>query len=56
MNANFGLLDPLDPPVRDKAERKQRLVQRALADIDRFADEIGVATVSNLQSGMWHAE
>ncbi len=42
MNANFGLLEPLEPPVRDKQQRKERLVERALSEIDAFAREIGV--------------
>jgi methylenetetrahydrofolate--tRNA-(uracil-5-)-methyltransferase len=37
MNANFGLLEPLATPVKDKAVRKQRLVERALADAAAFA-------------------
>jgi len=37
MNANFGLLDPLDPAPRDKAQRRSRLAERALADMDAFA-------------------
>lgn len=42
MNANFGLLEPLAEPVRDKAVRKQRLVERALADTEAFAAALGV--------------
>jgi methylenetetrahydrofolate--tRNA-(uracil-5-)-methyltransferase len=42
MNANFGLLEPLEPPVRDKERKKQLLAERALADMDRFAARIGV--------------
>lgn len=30
MNANFGLVDELTPPVKDKIERRQRLAERAL--------------------------
>ena len=41
MNANFGLLEPLDPPVRDKTRRKEQLVERALRDCDAFASTIG---------------
>ncbi len=41
MNANFGLLEPLAAPVRDKALRKQRLVERAVADFEVFAAELG---------------
>jgi len=44
MNANFGLLEPLDPPVKDKEKRRERLVQRALADMDGFAARIAVST------------
>ena len=37
MNANFGLLEPLASPPRDKGRRKELLAERALGDIDRFA-------------------
>jgi methylenetetrahydrofolate--tRNA-(uracil-5-)-methyltransferase len=37
MNANFGLLEPLADPPRDKRKKKERLVERALADMDAFA-------------------
>lgn len=37
MNANWGLLDPIDPPVRDKARRRQALADRALAAMEAFA-------------------
>ena len=43
MNANFGLLEPLDPPVRDKAVKQRRLVDRALAAIEAFAAQLAVA-------------
>ncbi len=42
MNANFGLLEPLEAPVRDKAQKKERLVARALGDIDAFAAQLAV--------------
>ena len=42
MNANFGLLEPLEQAVRDKAKRRELLVERALGDMERFAVEIGV--------------
>jgi len=41
MNANFGLLAPLDPPVRDKEKRKAMLVERALRDLETFATDLG---------------
>ena len=37
MNANFGLLEPLDPPVRDKAKKKEALAARALEAMEQFA-------------------
>lgn len=40
MNANLGLLEPLADPPRDKARRRERLVQRALVDIDTFARDL----------------
>jgi methylenetetrahydrofolate--tRNA-(uracil-5-)-methyltransferase len=45
MNANFGLVEPLDPPVRDKEKRKAQLVERALRDIATFAASIGAPVV-----------
>jgi methylenetetrahydrofolate--tRNA-(uracil-5-)-methyltransferase len=33
MNVNFGLLPPLDEPIRAKRERRQALVTRALRDL-----------------------
>jgi methylenetetrahydrofolate--tRNA-(uracil-5-)-methyltransferase len=44
MNANFGLLEPLEPAVKDKARRRELLVRRALAEMDRFATQLGVAS------------
>ena len=34
MKANFGLLPPLDPPVRKKRERYAAYARRALADLE----------------------
>jgi methylenetetrahydrofolate--tRNA-(uracil-5-)-methyltransferase len=41
MNANWGLLDPLERPVRDKARKRQQLAERALAGIETFAASLG---------------
>jgi methylenetetrahydrofolate--tRNA-(uracil-5-)-methyltransferase len=43
MNSNFGLLDPLKDHVRDKALRRERLVERARTD---FADWIAAHDVA----------
>jgi len=42
MNANFGLLEPLERPVKDKQKKKALLAERAMADIERFAKRIGI--------------
>lgn len=41
MNANFGLVEPLDPPVRDKGKKKEALAARALREMERFVERIG---------------
>ena len=38
MKANFGLLPPLEPPVRKKRERYAAYARRALVDLQRFID------------------
>jgi len=40
MNANFGLLPPLETPARDKRRKRVLLSERALAAMRRFADEV----------------
>ena len=40
MNANFGILPPLDPPVRGKKERKLAYAQRALGSLQSFWTEM----------------
>jgi methylenetetrahydrofolate--tRNA-(uracil-5-)-methyltransferase len=47
MNANFGLLEPLTESVRDKAKKRVRFAERALADTERWREEIvGVAVAT----------
>ena len=36
MNANFGLLDDLDKPERDKRRKREIFAARALAEIERW--------------------
>ncbi len=43
MKANFGLLPPLDPPVRNKRARYQAYARRALETLERFVAESGLA-------------
>lgn len=39
MNSNFGLLDPLDEPIRDKQQKRTRLAERARADFAAWLAE-----------------
>ncbi|MFN2218629.1 MAG: FADH(2)-oxidizing methylenetetrahydrofolate--tRNA-(uracil(54)-C(5))-methyltransferase TrmFO [Anaerolineae bacterium] len=48
MKANFGLLPPLDPPVRKKRERYAAYAQRGLSDLQAFVDEQGLVSNSCL--------
>jgi methylenetetrahydrofolate--tRNA-(uracil-5-)-methyltransferase len=43
MNANFGLVDELTPPVRDKRVKRERLATRALADMHAWHEQTLVA-------------
>jgi methylenetetrahydrofolate--tRNA-(uracil-5-)-methyltransferase len=43
MNSNFGLLDPLPQHVRDKAARRQQVVDRARAEFRQWAESEGLA-------------
>ena len=52
MKANFGLLPPLDPPVRKKRERYKAYAQRALADLGSLSGAIGIKRDAAQLSGM----
>jgi methylenetetrahydrofolate--tRNA-(uracil-5-)-methyltransferase len=39
MNANFGLLDDLPQPVRDKRRKREMFAERALAELDAWRAE-----------------
>ncbi len=40
MNANYGVLEPLSEPIRDKAERKKAYAMRSLARIEEIASRL----------------
>ncbi len=42
MNANFGLLDELDDPPRDKTLKRERYAARALAALETWVDASGI--------------
>jgi methylenetetrahydrofolate--tRNA-(uracil-5-)-methyltransferase len=48
MNANFGLLDDLAKPERDKRKKRELFAARALADIESWKSEHGLSPVSPL--------
>ncbi len=41
MNVNFGLLPPLDKPIRPKKARREAMITRALADLDAWRQHTG---------------
>lgn len=44
-NIAFGLLPPLEPPVRHRRARKQAMVERALSDLDPLVATSGASVV-----------
>ncbi|MBQ7452749.1 MAG: methylenetetrahydrofolate--tRNA-(uracil(54)-C(5))-methyltransferase (FADH(2)-oxidizing) TrmFO [Clostridia bacterium] len=44
MNANFGIVAPLDEIIRDKAERKVAYSNRAIRELSRIGEEYGIIT------------
>ena len=40
MNANFGILPPLNCIIRDKSERKKQMAERSLTQITAYKKEI----------------
>jgi folate-dependent tRNA-U54 methylase TrmFO/GidA len=49
MNVTFGLIeDTSHSPVRDKAVRRQRMVDRALAGIEEWKKEISTSAAAVL--------
>jgi methylenetetrahydrofolate--tRNA-(uracil-5-)-methyltransferase len=41
MNANFGLVDELAEPVRDKKRKRELIAERALTDMTQWAEGVG---------------
>jgi methylenetetrahydrofolate--tRNA-(uracil-5-)-methyltransferase len=43
MNANFGLMEDLPHPVRDKRKKREMMAERALRDLDAWWDDVSAA-------------
>jgi methylenetetrahydrofolate--tRNA-(uracil-5-)-methyltransferase len=46
MNANFGLVEPLETAVKDKQMKKEKLAERALREMNDFAMRVGCSRAS----------
>src|SRR5207237_8213996 len=42
MNANFGLVDELETPIRDKRQKRERIADRALEALEDWAGTSGI--------------
>jgi methylenetetrahydrofolate--tRNA-(uracil-5-)-methyltransferase len=51
MNANFGLLEPLENPPRDKFKKKEVLAERALREMRQFVEELALRSPSPVRRG-----
>ncbi len=40
MNANYGILPPIDPPIKDKTERRQAMLDRAINSLKKYQENI----------------
>jgi len=45
MNANFGLLDELEVPVRDKRRKRELMAERALRALEEWSGASGITAV-----------
>ena len=41
MGANFGVLPPIEPKIRDKAQRYEALSKRAMSDLKIYLERMG---------------
>ena len=52
MNANFGLVDDLPNPIRDKKRKREMIAERALATMSDWSRGIGESPASRTESGV----
>lgn len=51
MNANFGLIEELPDPPRDKLVKRERYAERALRDLEGWRQEYGIAVPAPISGG-----
>jgi methylenetetrahydrofolate--tRNA-(uracil-5-)-methyltransferase len=51
MNANFGLMEPLENPPKDKFKKKELLAERALREMGQFVRDVGAQHAAPLPTG-----
>ncbi|HET8769972.1 MAG TPA: methylenetetrahydrofolate--tRNA-(uracil(54)-C(5))-methyltransferase (FADH(2)-oxidizing) TrmFO [Gemmatimonadaceae bacterium] len=51
MNANFGLIEELPEPPRDKALKREQYAERALRHLDGWRQENGIAVPATIPAG-----
>lgn len=52
MNANFGLVDDLPNPIRDKKRKREMIAERALATMSDWSRSIGESPQNRTESGV----
>ncbi len=52
MNANFGLVDDLPNPIRDKKRKREMIAERALATMSDWSRSIGESPAGTTESGV----
>lgn len=52
MNANFGLVDDLPNPIRDKKRKREMIAERALATMNDWSRSVGESPANRTESGV----
>ena len=50
MNANFGLVDELEKPIRDKRVKREKIAERALAAIHDWTSMAGITSMTPVEA------
>jgi hypothetical protein len=52
MNANFGLVDDLPNPIRDKKRKREMIAERALNAMSEWKRALGASDATELETGV----